>query len=148
VFVEFASVTEDAMERNVDLTIAVLSVEHVLLDKPVPQLEFAKELALLNVLVLMDPSRPAVGIDVEAQAAVELVLIATPAISDAVMELVNVFLIVTISTVAMTVVEDPAELVKMGLSAKDPMTLILDNATSTAILKSTLKLESSRPTIW
>lgn len=147
-FVEFASVIEDVTERNADLTIAEPSVELVSLDKPVPQLEFAKEPVLLNVLELMEPSRPVVGIDAAALVVAEHVLRARPAITDAVMEHVNVFQTVTISTVVTTAVEDLAEPALMGLSAKESMIHTLDNVTSTVILKYMLKSESSKPIHW
>lgn len=147
-FVEFASVTEDVTERNADLTIAEPSVERVSLDKPVHQLEFAKELVHLNVLDLMEPLRPVVGIDVVALVVAEHVLRARPAITDAVTEHVNVFPTVTISTVVMTAAEEPVEPVLMGLSVKEQLIHIPDNATSTVTSKSVLKSESSRLIHW
>lgn len=48
------------------------------------------------------------------------------------------------STAVMMVVEDLAVLAKMELSAKQPLIFILNNATSTATLKSELKSERSR----
>lgn len=96
----------------------------------------------------MEPSELVVGTDVTPMDVVELALTVRLATSVAEMEPANVFPTVTTSTVVMMDAEDPVEPAKVVLSAKDQLIPSLINVTSTVTLKSVLKSESSRPTLW
>lgn len=77
---------------------------------------------------------------------VEVVVVLAPPVTDAEMELASATPTVTTNTVEMTVVEVHVEPAKEVPFVKEPLTLILNNATSIVTLKSELKFESSRQT--
>jgi len=137
--VENASVIVDAQDTNADLIDVEPLVVTVLQDKLVYQ-ENVPELVLLNASDLMEPKEHADGID--AEDAVEVVQLDT----DAEMELASAIPTVKTNIVVMMGVEEAVELAIKEPSAKEPLILILNNATSTAILKSELKFENSRLT--
>lgn len=141
---ELASVIEDVMEESVVQIIVEPNVEPVSPDRLV-SMESARELVLLNVFELTRVCELVVGIVVTVMVDAELAPKATPAISDAVMELANVSLIATTNIVVMMVVEEPAELVKMELFAKPSPISIPDNATSIVTSTLELKLENFKP---
>lgn len=133
------SVIVAAQASNVDLTDAEPHVVTAWLDKRVFQ-ENVLELVHLNVFDQMERSELVVGTDVVV-AAVHALLD-----TDAVMEFASATRTVKINIVEMMVVEEAVELANKEPFAKEPLILILNNATSTAILKSELKFENSRPT--
>lgn len=95
--------------------------------------ESVLELVLLNAPDLMEPNEHVGGTD--AEDAVEAAQLAT----DAEMELASATPTVKISTVVMMVVEEAVVPANKVLFAKELLILILNNATSTATLKSKLK---------
>ena len=131
------SVIEAAQASNVDLIDVVPLVEIVLLDKLVCQ-ESAQELVHPNVSDLTEQSELVDGTD--AEVAVDLALLGT----DAETEPASAIPTARTNTAVMMVVEELVELVKEEPSAKEPLIPILNNATSTATLKSELKSENSR----
>jgi len=140
-------VIEDVLERSVGLITVEPSVEHVCQDR-LATTESVQELALPNVHDPTEPSELAVGTDAMPMDVVELAPTVTLATSVAEMELANVFPTVTTNTAVMTDVEDPVELAKVEPSAKEQLILIPINVTSTVTLKSVLRSENSRPTLW
>jgi len=143
-----AHATEAVLERSADLITVEPSVEPVYQDKPVIPMESVLVLVLPNVLDLMEPSELVDGIVAMPTEDVEPAPTPIPATSDAETELASVSPTVTTSTAVMTVVVDLVEPAKVEPSAKDQVIPSPTNVTSTATLRSELRLESSRPTIW
>lgn len=139
--VEHASVIVDAQDLNADLIDVELLVETASQDKHASQ-ENVPELVLLNAPDLMEPKEHADGID--AEDVVEVAQLDT----DAAMELASATPIVRTNIVVMMDVEEVVEPVQTVLFARDPLIPILNNATTTATLKSVLKFENSRPIFW
>lgn len=132
-------VTEVAQVLNVDLTDVERLVEIVLPDKVAFQ-ENVLELAHHNVFEQTEPLELVDGTDVE------VVVVHAQQVTDAETEPVNATPTVTTNIVEMTVVEVHVEPAKEEPFVKEPLTLILNNVTSTVTLKSELKSENSRQT--
>lgn len=96
----------------------------------------------------MEVPEPVVGTVATEMVVVEPAPKVRPVTSVVVTEHANVSRHVTISTVVMMVVEEPAEPARMEPSAKVPLISTQVNATSTVILTSELRLESFKPIIW